>query len=51
MIDIDEYHPDDYKLRDMEAARKEVDGIVDIILTPTEKVTLKPGLRYQKNGA
>ncbi|MCF8089435.1 MAG: putrescine aminotransferase [Desulfotignum sp.] len=48
MIDIDEYHPDDYKLRDMKAAKKEVDGIVDIILTPTEKVTLETRAEISK---
>lgn len=48
MIDIDEYHPDDYKLRDMQAAKKEVDGIVDIILTPTEEVTLETRVEISK---
>jgi len=37
MIDLEEYHPDDYKLRDIKAAKKEVDEIVDIITMPTEK--------------
>ncbi|MCD4720708.1 MAG: putrescine aminotransferase [Desulfobacula sp.] len=41
MIDLEEYHPDDYKLRDIKAAKKEVDEIVDIILTPTEKISLE----------
>ncbi|MFO7749450.1 MAG: putrescine aminotransferase [Desulfobacteraceae bacterium] len=40
MIDLEEYHPDDYKVRDLKAAKKEVDGIVDIITTPTEEISL-----------
>ncbi|NOX32401.1 MAG: putrescine aminotransferase [Deltaproteobacteria bacterium] len=41
MIDLEEYHPDDYKLRDIKAAKKEVDEIVDIILKPTEEISLE----------
>lgn len=41
MIDIDEYHPKDYKRRDIDEARKEVKEIVDIILTPNEQITLE----------
>ncbi|MBT3807149.1 MAG: putrescine aminotransferase [Desulfobacula sp.] len=41
MIDLEEYHPDDYKLRDIKSAKKEVDNIVDIITTPTEEISLK----------
>lgn len=40
MIDLEEYHPDDYKLRDMDAAKKEVNEIVDIILKPTAEISL-----------
>ena len=40
MIDLEEYHSDDYKLRDIKAAKKEVDDIVDIILKPTEEISL-----------
>ncbi len=41
MIDIEEYHPDDYKLRDIRAAKKEADEIVEIILKPTREITLR----------
>ena len=41
MIDLEEYHPDDYKLRDIKSAKKEVDDIVDIITMPTEEISLK----------
>ncbi|MFH1154769.1 MAG: putrescine aminotransferase [Pseudomonadota bacterium] len=41
MIDLEEYHPDDYKLRDIRAAKKEVDEIVDIILKPSAEISLK----------
>ena len=41
MIDLEEYHPDDYKLRDIKAAKKEVDEIVDIILKPTREISLE----------
>lgn len=41
MIDLEEYHPDDYKIRDIKAAKKEVDDIVNIITTPTQDISLK----------
>ena len=41
MIDIEEYHPDDYKLRDIKTAKKEVDDIVDIILKPTKEISME----------
>jgi putrescine aminotransferase len=41
MIDLEEYHPDDYKLRDIKAAKKEADDIVDIILKPTKEISLE----------
>ena len=41
MIDLEEYHPDDYKLRDIKAAKKEVDEIIEIILKPTKEISLE----------
>ncbi len=41
MIDLEEYHPDDYKIRDIKAAKKEVDDIVNIINMPTDEISLK----------